>query len=339
MGDLVGSGAVIVAAIVIATTGWLQADALASVLIAHPHPAPDLVAAEGGGRRAARGVTRRASTWTRSGRTSSRPPGVADVHDLHAWTITSGVNVVSAHVVLDQAPTRRRCSTSCAAACRATSTSSTRRSSSRPPIAVGWRSRTTPEARRPDIDGSRSRSAQAAPLPGLKTMSAMMMVSSRARVARRERRVLISARAAVEVGPSASNCSAIFVCPRADVDRAGDHGSYSTGPSQPRQVCPKLTAGTSRTREEQQDRCGQEHPEPQDSMFGPSFGRSAVRARRQGQQLRERHRLRYRADDVYVQQDLVHGHLPAARIRQRRRPLRRDWRDVSRASGSRAAAR
>jgi cobalt-zinc-cadmium efflux system protein len=28
-------------------------------------------------------------------------PGVADVHDLHAWTITSGVNVVSAHVVLE----------------------------------------------------------------------------------------------------------------------------------------------------------------------------------------------------------------------------------------------
>jgi len=29
-------------------------------------------------------------------------PGVVDVHDLHAWTITSGLNVVSAHVVLDE---------------------------------------------------------------------------------------------------------------------------------------------------------------------------------------------------------------------------------------------
>ena len=38
----------------------------------------------------------------RCGRTSSRPTGVADVHDLHAWTITSGVNVVSAHVVLER---------------------------------------------------------------------------------------------------------------------------------------------------------------------------------------------------------------------------------------------
>jgi cobalt-zinc-cadmium efflux system protein len=28
-------------------------------------------------------------------------PGVRDVHDLHAWTITSGVPVMSAHVVVD----------------------------------------------------------------------------------------------------------------------------------------------------------------------------------------------------------------------------------------------
>ena len=27
-------------------------------------------------------------------------PGVEDVHDLHAWTLTSGLNVVSPHVVL-----------------------------------------------------------------------------------------------------------------------------------------------------------------------------------------------------------------------------------------------
>jgi len=29
-------------------------------------------------------------------------PGVVDVHDLHAWTITSGMNVVSAHVVIEE---------------------------------------------------------------------------------------------------------------------------------------------------------------------------------------------------------------------------------------------
>lgn len=29
-------------------------------------------------------------------------PGVEDVHDLHAWTITSGMPVLSAHVVVSQ---------------------------------------------------------------------------------------------------------------------------------------------------------------------------------------------------------------------------------------------
>ena len=31
-----------------------------------------------------------------------RVRGVVDVHDLHAWTITSGVPVLSAHVIIDQ---------------------------------------------------------------------------------------------------------------------------------------------------------------------------------------------------------------------------------------------
>ena len=34
---------------------------------------------------------------------ASGVPGVADVHDLHAWTITSGVPVLSVHVVVDDA--------------------------------------------------------------------------------------------------------------------------------------------------------------------------------------------------------------------------------------------
>jgi cobalt-zinc-cadmium efflux system protein len=100
MGDLVGSGAVIVAAIVIATTGWLQADALASVLIAIlilPRTWSLL--------KEAVDVLLEASpkgidlAELRSHILEAK--GVADVHDLHAWTITSGVNVVSAHVVLD----------------------------------------------------------------------------------------------------------------------------------------------------------------------------------------------------------------------------------------------
>ena len=57
MGDLVGSVAVIVAAIVIMTTGWVQADAHRVGVHRRADPAAHVVAAEGGGRRAARGVT------------------------------------------------------------------------------------------------------------------------------------------------------------------------------------------------------------------------------------------------------------------------------------------
>jgi cobalt-zinc-cadmium efflux system protein len=99
MGDLAGSVAVIVAAIVIALTGWTQADAIASALI---------------------GLLILPRTWhllrealdvlleaTPKGIDLAHvrahileASGVVDVHDLHAWTITSGMNVVSAHVVL-----------------------------------------------------------------------------------------------------------------------------------------------------------------------------------------------------------------------------------------------
>jgi cobalt-zinc-cadmium efflux system protein len=99
-GDLLGSIAVIVAAVVITTTGWVAADPIASVVI---------------------GIMIIPRTWrllreaidvllegTPKGIDMADirqhildAPGVADVHDLHAWTITSGVNVVSAHVVLE----------------------------------------------------------------------------------------------------------------------------------------------------------------------------------------------------------------------------------------------
>jgi cobalt-zinc-cadmium efflux system protein len=36
-------------------------------------------------------------------------PGVVDVHDLHAWTITSGLPVLSAHVVVADRVARDGC--------------------------------------------------------------------------------------------------------------------------------------------------------------------------------------------------------------------------------------
>jgi cobalt-zinc-cadmium efflux system protein len=100
LGDLLGSLAVVVAAVVIAATGWLRADVVASMLIGvmilprawHLLAAVVDVLLEA----TPRGVE------LDSIRDHIRGvPGVVDVHDLHAWTITSGVPVLSAHVVVD----------------------------------------------------------------------------------------------------------------------------------------------------------------------------------------------------------------------------------------------
>jgi cobalt-zinc-cadmium efflux system protein len=99
MGDLAGSVAVIVAAVVIIATGWQQADALASILIALLilprtwallRDAVDVLLE----------ATPKGIDLDQIRHHILGVAGVADVHDLHAWTITSGMNVVSAHVVL-----------------------------------------------------------------------------------------------------------------------------------------------------------------------------------------------------------------------------------------------
>ena len=100
MGDFLGSAAVIVAAIVIAATGWLQADIVASVLIGLlilPRTWHLL-------REAIDVLLEATPKGIRLDEVRShilQAEGVEDVHDLHAWTITSGMNVVSAHVTLE----------------------------------------------------------------------------------------------------------------------------------------------------------------------------------------------------------------------------------------------
>lgn len=99
MGDVAGSTAVIVAAVVMAATGWARADAVASVAIALLilprtwallRDAADVLLE----------ATPKGVSMNEVRTHMLDAPGVASVHDLHAWTITSGVNVVSAHVVL-----------------------------------------------------------------------------------------------------------------------------------------------------------------------------------------------------------------------------------------------
>ncbi len=101
LGDLVGSIAVIIAAVIIATTGYARADVIASVgigLFILPRAWGLLrdvldVLLEATPKGLDLDVVREHIRQT---------PGVVDVHDLHAWTITSGVPVLSAHVVVDQ---------------------------------------------------------------------------------------------------------------------------------------------------------------------------------------------------------------------------------------------
>lgn len=99
LGDLLGSVAVVIAAVVIATTGYLRADAIASVLIGLMivprawsllRDVVDVLLE----------ATPRGVDVAEVREHMRGVPGVLDVHDLHVWTITSGLPVLSAHVVV-----------------------------------------------------------------------------------------------------------------------------------------------------------------------------------------------------------------------------------------------
>jgi cobalt-zinc-cadmium efflux system protein len=110
LADLAGSVGVAVAAVVVLTTGWEQADPIAGMAI---------------------GVLILASSWSivrdsvsilleatpegidadEVGRRMAAMEGVVEVHDLHIWTITSGFPTLSAHVLVrrgDDCHLRRR---------------------------------------------------------------------------------------------------------------------------------------------------------------------------------------------------------------------------------------
>jgi cobalt-zinc-cadmium efflux system protein len=101
LGDLLGSVAVLAAAAVIALTGFQAADPIASALIGVLilprtwrllREAVDVLLEA-----APKGVDLAEVRQHLIGTT-----GVTDVHDLHAWTITSGLPVLSVHVVLER---------------------------------------------------------------------------------------------------------------------------------------------------------------------------------------------------------------------------------------------
>jgi len=98
-GDLLGAGAVLVAGLVIALPSWHQADAIASIAIGLLI-IPRTLTLLRDGLDVLLEATPKGIDMAHVRTHVLEAPGVLDVHDLHAWTITGGMNVVSAHVVL-----------------------------------------------------------------------------------------------------------------------------------------------------------------------------------------------------------------------------------------------
>ncbi|MHC0431464.1 cation diffusion facilitator family transporter [Streptomyces sp. O3] len=99
LADALGSAAVIISATVIILTGWQAADPIASLVIGLmivPRTVKLL-------RETLNVLLEAAPKGVDMAEVRAHIvalPGVEDVHDLHAWTITSGMPVLSAHVVV-----------------------------------------------------------------------------------------------------------------------------------------------------------------------------------------------------------------------------------------------
>jgi cobalt-zinc-cadmium efflux system protein len=100
VGDLLGSVGVILAAVIIGLTGWSYADPIVAVIVALLI-LPRTFAL---GRSAVRILVQAAPEHLDITEVRARlaaVPGVCDVHDLHVWTLTSGMDVASAHLSLE----------------------------------------------------------------------------------------------------------------------------------------------------------------------------------------------------------------------------------------------
>ncbi|MBB6170583.1 cobalt-zinc-cadmium efflux system protein [Nocardiopsis mwathae] len=101
MGDAMASVGVLAAGAIIWFTGWERTDSIVSLLIAMV-----IIPRAWNLMREAVHVlleaTPRDMDLNEVREHLLRQPGVIDVHDLHAWTITSGIPVMSAHVVVEE---------------------------------------------------------------------------------------------------------------------------------------------------------------------------------------------------------------------------------------------
>jgi cobalt-zinc-cadmium efflux system protein len=99
LSDLLGSVAVIIAAVSVLTIGFVQADAIASILVT-------LMIIRGAWRLVREAVdvllesTPREIELAEVRAAMAAVPGVSAVHDLHVWALTSGVVALSAHAIV-----------------------------------------------------------------------------------------------------------------------------------------------------------------------------------------------------------------------------------------------
>ena len=100
VGDLAGSVGVIVAALVILATGWLEADPLISVLIGLLILISAWTIVRDATNVLLEAAPRGLDTAELAGKVMALP-GVAEVEDLHVWEISSDFAALSAHVLVD----------------------------------------------------------------------------------------------------------------------------------------------------------------------------------------------------------------------------------------------
>lgn len=104
LGDALGSVAVLVSAGVILATDWYPADAIASLVIA-AMIVPRAISLLREVSEVLLESTPKGVDLVELRQHMLATDGVKDVHDLHVWTITSGMPIMSAHVVVEDSVT------------------------------------------------------------------------------------------------------------------------------------------------------------------------------------------------------------------------------------------
>ena len=101
-GDMLGSVAAIVAGAVVASTGWMPIDPILSLLVAVLVLRSTWLLLKASTHVLMEGVPAHLS-YEEIGRALTRVPGVAAVHDLHVWQMTSERAALSAHLLIQDA--------------------------------------------------------------------------------------------------------------------------------------------------------------------------------------------------------------------------------------------